>query len=203
MKPLIVAATRFEILDSIPLLEEKQIPYLITGVGMTATAFALGKVLTQQQDISHVLNVGIAGSFDKNIPLGEVLAIHTDTFYELGAEDGEEFLNIEDLGFGKGTYHNINTSIDLKIPKYEAITVNKVHGNEKTIQKVLMKYPNVKVESMEGAAVFYACEQEGMPCAQIRAISNYVERRNKGTWQIDLALKNLNNWLQKFLLENY
>ena len=203
MKPLIVAATRFEILDSIPLLEEKQIPYLITGVGMTATAYALGKVLTQQQDISHVLNVGIAGSFDKNIPLGEVLAIHTDTFYELGAEDGEEFLNIEDLGFGKGTYHNINTSIDFRIPKYEAITVNKVHGNEKTIQKVLMKYPNVKVESMEGAAVFYACEQEGLPCAQIRAISNYVERRNKASWQIDLALKNLNNWLQKFLLENY
>ena len=203
MKPLIVVATRFEILDSIPLLEEKEIPYLITGVGMTATAYALGKALTQQQDISHVLNVGIAGSFDKNIPLGEVLAIHSDTFYELGAEDGDKFLNIEELGFGKGTYHNINTSIDHKLPKHEAITVNKVHGNEKTIQKVLMKYPNVKVESMEGAAVFYACEQEGMPCAQIRAISNYVERRNKGTWQIDLALKNLNNWLQKFLLENY
>lgn len=203
MKPLIVAATRFEILDSIPLIEEKQIPYLITGVGMTATAYALGRVLTQQQDISQVLNVGIGGSFDKNIPLGEVLAIHTDTFYELGAEDGEEFLNIEDLGLGKGTYHNINTSIDFKLPKHEAITVNKVHGNEKTIQKVLMKYPNVKVENMEGAAVFYACEQEGLPCAQIRAISNYVERRNKASWQIDLALKNLNNWLQKFLLENY
>jgi futalosine hydrolase len=56
---------------------------------------------------------------------------------------------------------------------------------------------------MEGAAVFYACEQEGMPCAQIRAISNYVERRNKASWQVDLALKNLNDWLQKFLLENY
>ena len=112
-------------------------------------------------------------------------------------------MNIEELGFGKGTYHNINTSIDLKLPKHEAITVNKVHGNEKTIQKVLIKYPNVKVESMEGAAVFYACEQEGMPCAQIRAISNYVERRNKASWQIDLAFKNLNNWLQKFLLENY
>jgi len=203
MKPLIVAATRFEISDSIPLLEEKQIPYLITGVGMTATAYALGKALTQQNDVSHVLNVGIAGSFDKNIPLGEVLAIHSDTFYELGAEDGEEILNIEDLGFGKGTYHNINSTINLNLPKYEAITVNRVHGNEKSIQQILLKYPNVKVESMEGAAVFYSCEQEGMPCEQIRAISNYVERRDKSTWKIDLALKNLNNLLQKLILENY
>jgi futalosine hydrolase len=203
MKPLIVAATRFEILDSIPLLEEKQIPYLITGVGMTATAYALGKTFAQQQAISLVLNVGIAGSFDKNIPLGEVLEIRSDSFYELGAEDGDEFLNIEDLGFGKSTYHNINSLIALQLPTYDAITVNRVHGNETSIEKVLLKYPNVKVESMEGAGVFYACEQEGIPCVQIRAISNYVERRNKETWEIDLALKYLNDWLQKFILENY
>ena len=203
MKPLIVAATRFEISDSILLLEEKQIPYVITGVGMTATAYALGKILAQQQDISFVLNVGIAGSFDRNIPLGEVLAIQSDTFYELGAEDGDKFLSIDELGFGKGTYRAYIPEIDLKLPKHEAITVNKVHGNEESIQKVLMKQPNIKVESMEGAAVFYVCTMEKIPSVQIRAISNYVERRDKSTWKIDLALKNLNDWLQKFILENY
>jgi len=203
MKPLIVAATRFEISDSISLLEEKQIPYVITGVGMTATAYTLGKTLTQQQDNSFVVNVGIAGSFDRNIPLGEVLAIKSDTFYELGAENGDKFLSIEELGFGNGTYHADYPAINLKLPQHEAITVNKVHGNEESIQKVLMKHPNVKAESMEGAAVFYVCTMERIPSMQVRAISNYVERRDKSTWKIDLALKNLNDWLRKFILENY
>src|SRR5690606_23292382 len=65
------------------------------------------------------------------------------------------------------------------------------------------KFPHVALESMEGAAVFYACAQEELPCIQVRAISNYVEQRDKSSWKIDLAITNLNNWLQKFIRENY
>jgi futalosine hydrolase len=202
MKPLIVAATRFEILDNIHLLEEKEIPSLITGVGMTATAFALGKYLALHPDISHVLNVGIAGSFDRNISLGSLVSIGSDTFYELGAEDGDTFLSIDDLGFGKASYTSQN-NLNLGLPIYEAITVNKVHGNENTIYKVKERLPNVKLESMEGAAVFFACGEQNIPCAQVRAISNYVEKRNKSAWEIDLAINNLNNWLRNFILNNY
>ena len=92
MKPLIVAATTFEIQAIIPLLEQKQIPYLITGVGMTATAYALGKTLALDSSISLVINVGIAGSFDREINLGEVVSIYADSFYELGAEDADDFI---------------------------------------------------------------------------------------------------------------
>ncbi|NGM72557.1 futalosine hydrolase [Sphingobacterium sp. SGL-16] len=202
MKPLIVAATRFEILDNIPLLEEREVPYLITGVGMTTTAFALGKYLALNLDISHVLNVGIAGSFDRKISLGSVVSIGSDTFYELGAEDGETFISIDDLCFGKGTFTSQNNLI-LDLPIYDAITVNKVHGNESSISKVAERLPNVKIESMEGAAVFFACGEQNIHCAQIRAISNYVEKRNKSAWEIDLAINNLNNWLRNFVLNNY
>ncbi|MBD1428841.1 futalosine hydrolase [Sphingobacterium litopenaei] len=202
MKPLIVAATRFEILDNIPLLEEREVPYLITGVGMTATAFALGKYLALNLDISHVLNVGIAGSFDRKISLGSVVSIGSDTFYELGAEDGETFISIDDLCFGKGTFTSQNNLI-LDLPIYDAITVNKVHGNESSISKVAERLPNVKIESMEGAAVFFACGEQNIHCAQIRAISNYVEKRNKSAWEIDLAINNLKNWLRNFILNNY
>jgi futalosine hydrolase len=53
---------------------------------------------------------------------------------------------------------------------------------------------NVQIESMEGAAFFYACRQAGVPCMQIRAVSNYVEKRNRDNWQIGLAVKNLNTF---------
>jgi len=50
---------------------------------------------------------------------------------------------------------------------------------------------NPQVESMEGAAFFYACLLEGITCSQIRTISNKVEKRNKDNWNIPLAVKNL------------
>jgi futalosine hydrolase len=38
-------------------------------------------------------------------------------------------------------------------------------------------------------------EQEYIPCIQLRAVSNYVEKRNKDAWNIPLAIENLNKQL--------
>jgi futalosine hydrolase len=76
----------------------------------------------------------------------------------------------------------------------KAITVNKVHGNENSISKIVAQF-NPEIESMEGAAFFYACEQTKTCCMQIRAISNIVEKRNREKWQIGLAIKKLNDTL--------
>lgn len=203
MKLLVVAATRFEISPSIPLLEAKGIPYLITGVGMTATAYALGKAFVSNHRYTAILNVGVAGSFDKEIPLGTVVSVCKDTFYELGAENGSDFISIDELGFGSGTYYPKAPHFSVELPIYSAITVNRVHGHEESIKRFCSKYSDVKLESMEGAAVFYACAQQDIPSMQVRSISNYVERRNKSSWKMDLAITNLNNWLQNFVSANY
>jgi futalosine hydrolase len=52
---------------------------------------------------------------------------------------------------------------------------------------------------MEGAAVFYACLYAGVPFAQVRSISNWVEPRNRANWKLDEAISNLNNILQQML----
>jgi futalosine hydrolase len=177
---------------------------LITGVGMVATAFALGRHLAANQ-YDLVVNFGIAGSFDRDIAIGDMLEITEDTFAELGAEDGDKFLSIEKLGFGTGTYHpttklsdvyNLFNTFNLK--KVSAITVNTVHGNETSIKKITERL-NPQLESMEGAAFFYACREMNVPCLQIRAVSNYVERRNRDNWNIGLAIKNLNTFAVEFL----
>lgn len=177
---------------------------LITGVGMVATAFALGRHLAVN-NYDLVLNLGIAGSFDRSIALGDVMEITTDTFAELGAENDEAFLSIDKIGFGEANYHATAKLTDLRnvfnnfdLPKVTAITVNTVHGNEESIKKVNDRL-NPHLESMEGAAVFYACEQAEVPCLQIRAVSNYVEKRNRDAWQIGLAIKNLNIFAVAFL----
>jgi futalosine hydrolase len=76
--------------------------------------------------------------------------------------------------------------------------VNKVHGNSLSIEN-LIKRLDPEIESMEGAAVFYCCEKMSIPAIQVRAISNYVEPRNKDNWKIGLAVKNLNAWAIDFL----
>ncbi len=179
-----------------------QLTILITGVGMVATAFALGKRLASHQ-YDLAINLGIAGSFDRNIALGEVVEIVEDSMSELGAEDGEEFLTIEKLGFGESILNaskSLSSYGDFNLRRAKAVTVNTVHGHESSIEKLTARL-QPQLESMEGAAFFYACKQAGVPCLQIRAVSNYVEKRNRDAWQIGFAIKNLNSFATEFLEE--
>jgi len=205
MKTLLIAAT-FEELSGLyeyfkwskeSFVQTDNIDILISGVGMTATAFALGQHLPGRYDL--VLNLGIAGAFDRNIALGEVVQITEDTFSELGAEDKEAFISIEQLGFGQNRYAPSGIGLGVKgLQVVRGITVNTVHGNATSIAEVAKRL-NPQTESMEGAAVFYACARFGLPCLQVRSISNYVEERNKDNWKIGLAIKNLNQWAINFL----
>jgi futalosine hydrolase len=208
MKILLVAATKAEIEPFLTHFSfREQLPYdkifgnyqvkvLIGGVGMVATAFSVGKALSEHH-FDLAFNAGIAGTFKDDIKIGDVCNIKEDCFSELGAEDGDDFLSIESLGLGKSTYFakpNLLFPKSNNLTSVRGITVNTVHGNENSISKIKARF-NPDIESMEGAAFFYACEQRNTACIQIRAISNVVERRNRENWQIGLAIKNLNDTL--------
>lgn len=206
MKLLIVAATTAEItpflahfkLPSTSFIVADKFDVLITGVGMVATAFALGQTLNNNYKL--VVNVGIAGSFTRGLNLGEIVQITKDTLAELGAEDRENFIPLPELGFGENAFESsFSGKLDLK--KIQGITVNKVHGHNESIEKTIDRY-QPQTESMEGAAIFYACKKLKISALQVRGISNYVEPRDRENWQIDLAIKNLNSWLISFI-ENY
>ena len=217
MRILIVSATAFEIAPLITCLKGKplhsgsrqkglgkldlkagdqlklkhnknQIDILITGIGMTSTAYWLGKTLSPRNDRAY--QFGVAGSFNRKLELGEVVQVTEDCFSELGAEDGEKFLPLYKMGL-PGTQDISNKNYLPALKKVRGITVNTVHGNDGSIQKIKSRW-KADVESMEGAAFLYACNMHGTPCVQVRAISNYVERRNKKVWKMELAVKNLN-----------
>ncbi|HYH56893.1 MAG TPA: futalosine hydrolase [Anseongella sp.] len=204
MKLLIVSATGAEIA---PFLKgnagagDQGAEVLITGVGIAATVYRLTKAL-EKGAYDLVINAGIAGSFSRDLPLGEVVQVVSDGFGDLGAENGEEFLDIFELGLaGAGTppFENgmLRNSFRVKgLPEAAGITVNTVHGEETRIRKTLARL-SPGVESMEGAGFFYVCMSEGQKCLQVRAISNYVEKRNRENWNIPLAVNNLNHTLIK------
>ncbi|MEI6682644.1 MAG: futalosine hydrolase [Bacteroidota bacterium] len=224
MRILLVAATTFEIrpfLEKIPLVsiisehvsryqyKEVTVDVLITGVGMVPTSWFLGKQLATEH-YHLALNAGIAGTFNKSLVIGSVVNVVEDCIPELGAEDGDHFLSVFDLGLAdpdSRPYQGgrlINDSIDeaalvnlapvSKLPKVKGITSNTVRGNPDSISRI-RQLSAADLESMEGAAFLYCCLSEKIPCLQLRAISNLVEERDKSRWNLALALKNLNKVL--------
>ncbi len=219
MKLLIVAATWAEVkpveefllkLDEEGKLRNHNIEVSISGIGGVATAFHLGRVLPLSEK-DMVINAGICGSFKKDIPIGSVLNVTEDCFADVGAEDGEEFLDAfemrlldaDQFPFTHGVLKNTTAVTSPAIQHLQCvkgISANTVHGNEKSILKIISRY-NADVETMEGAAFFYSCLKESIPFIQIRAVSNFVEKRDKTKWNIPLAVKSLNSLLMAYLNE--
>ncbi|WP_293886490.1 MULTISPECIES: futalosine hydrolase [unclassified Sphingobacterium] len=203
MQILVIAATSFELQ---PFLEVAstydRCDTLITGVGMVATAFALGRALHEKK-YDLLINIGIGGCLDRHVEIGSVIQVVSESFVELGAEDGHNFIPIDQLGYGKSKFSScLLADKELRLPflkQGEGITVNKVHGHTESIEKIQKLHPNSLVESMEGAAVFYAADKMTVPVIEIRGISNYVEKRNRATWNIPLAIMNSNKALIKTL----
>jgi len=173
---------------------------LITGVGMVATAAWCSQVMTRTSyDLG--LNFGLCGSFDGALALGTVVHVVADRIAELGAEDRDAFLTIQQLRlleddefpFTRGELVNADPPANAalsRLPAVNGITVNTVHGNARSIAAVTERF-KPRVESMEGAAFMYACLIHGVPFAQVRAVSNAVEPRNRDAWRIDDAIRNL------------
>lgn len=183
-------------------LQDREIQVCITGVGMMQTAFRLGRILVAG-NVDLAVQAGIAGSFDPTLALGSLAVVTSEVQGDLGAEDREQYLDIFNLGFAdKNSFpftngRLLNPSIPAwaqYLPQLSSLSVNTVSGHEPTIQARSRRF-GCSLESMEGAAFHYACLSEGIPFLQLRSLSNYVEPRNRNSWQIGTALNTLNDFL--------
>jgi futalosine hydrolase len=190
MNILIIAATEMEIKPLMSAYFEAD--YLITGVGSPATVYhLLKKVTAKKYDV--VFQVGVAGSFDESLQLGEVVLVNADCFADLGAIENKKFHSLFDLNLNKENgwlinHHQFNTA--LKFVK--GISVNCLTDEAEKINLFREKY-QAEIESMEGAALHFVCLQENIPFLQIRGISNFVGERDKSKWQLKSAIENSNN----------
>jgi futalosine hydrolase len=206
VKILIAAATHSE-LDLLQqrLVSERLnigVEFLVTGVGMVAMTHALTKKLISKK-FDFAINIGIAGAIGPELKTGEVVAVTSDSFYELGAENGTDFISVDEMDLGsKQMVQSIGfeaLKLDESIPRVSGITVNTVHGTLDA-EAGIRKRSLASIESMEGAAFYYVCEREGLHSLQLRAISNRVELRNRESWDIPLALDQLSAVVAKTLL---
>ncbi|MDZ4807694.1 MAG: futalosine hydrolase [Bacteroidota bacterium] len=215
MNCLLVAATTKEIAPFLDYYRNQQnqwpdnlnIDVLITGIGLTASAYHLAKQFSiKRPDL--VIQAGVAGCFDKKIPLGSVVAIKQDTIADESVIELKKIRTLFDLQlvpqnqlpYKKGWLINPGIAI-IKRSNLKAvigISVNQITTSKQMIQFYKDEF-NPVTESMEGAALHYVCLMEKVPFLQIRSISNYITERNKKNWNMKESITNLNKELIRLL----
>ena len=210
---LIVAATKAEAdaADRISVPDNTSKSILITGVGTVATTWAMARWISSNPRPDLAINIGLAGSYKKSIIPGDVVMPVTDCFADAGIETGEGFSTLAEAGledpdmfpFSKGMIvagsRFVRKAAGIVSP-VNAITVNTASGSESTIEKLRTKY-DPDIETMEGAAFFYVCSMADVPFIALRAVSNIVEPRSRGKWEIQLALDKLSMKLKEILVK--
>ena len=178
-----------------------------SGIGLLASSVSLMKMFVQETPCL-IIQVGIAGCFDKKVPLGKVFAVKDDFAGDIGVMENKVWKDLFDLKLDKAndapyekkslpnpwlSQYNL-----LKLPTKKGVTVNTISTDKNKIDLYSGRY-KATLESMEGAALHYMGRDLNIPFIQIRAVSNYVGERNKAKWNMQEAIYNLNETLLQYL----
>jgi futalosine hydrolase len=215
MRVIITAATHGEWMPSFQKINPKYVSnnkkfsvgFHESGIGMLASSVSLMKMFVQETP-TLIIQVGIAGCFDKKIPLGKVFAVKDDFAGDIGVVENKVWKDLFDMKLDKPndppyekkslpnpwlTQYNV-----LNLPSKKSVTVNTISTDKNQIQLYNGRYKAV-LESMEGASLHYIGRDLTIPFIQLRAVSNYVGERDKSKWKIQEAIYNLNETLLAYL----
>jgi futalosine hydrolase len=210
MNHLLIAATTKEIepflayLKQVPTNEKSNLPdVLITGIGLTATAYHLTRQL-QLKKYDLVIQTGVAGCFNKKLSLGSVVVVKKDAIADQSVIELKQLKTLFDLQlvpadqFPYTKTWLVNPYADLlkrtKLKQVKGISVNEITTSKQKIRFYEENF-NAVTESMEGAALHYTCLMENVPFLQVRSMSNYIGERNKKNWNMKESIVNLNTEL--------
>ena len=177
---------------------------VVLGVGLLEFSTNLSVLLSRfsaEGPFTHVVLAGICGAYPgRGLNIGDVVRVDSERVGDLGVVERD----------GSFTpWHKVCSGNSSGMPQvYEAsplrgvptwltglkpaagLSVNCCTGTAAMAADRVANF-DVDVESMEGAACFSICSAFGMPCYEIRAVSNCATDRDKSTWRIQDALEKL------------
>ena len=208
---LVVAATEIE-LQAIENTYQASdnLQYLVSGVGLLATTYNLTKTLNHCPSKTIVVNIGIAGAyFDRQVEILDICLASSESLADFGIVHEEQIADFSSPHFEVDNYfladQQITTqfanSLESKKIPHHIGHFNTVAGLSGTKErgKILATKHQAICENMEGAAVAMVCQQMAIPWVEYRVISNMVEDRNPGNWQITKACQQCSPTLEVLL----
>ncbi|SMB95068.1 futalosine hydrolase [Deinococcus hopiensis] len=195
MNVLIVVATAAEA----DRLRDLPARVTVSGVGPVAAALATARALAEQ---SHrlVVSAGIGGAYPgSGLQPGDLAVSSRIVQADLGAQDGEAFLDLTELGLSvlpdvphAGVFEvwaeAAALARQLGAAYGPALTLSTVTGSAERAQRLAARYPGALTEGMEGAGVAHAAMLAGVPALEVRGISNPAGPRDRSAWRLGEAL---------------
>jgi futalosine hydrolase len=167
---------------------------LETGVGPVNAAFALTRFLASH-DARLVISCGVGGAYPgAGLEPGDVVCAETETYGDLGAESGTEFLDMAALGFpviatDPPLFNRLPLDLFPTARRMTFVTCSTCTGTDERAAAIRSRTGGA-VESMEGAAIVHVARLMGVRVGELRGISNAVGRRDRGTWRLKEAAAN-------------
>ena len=189
---------------------------VVLGVGLLEFATNLSVLLSRfaaEGPFTHVVLVGICGAYPgRGLDVGDVVRVDSEVVGDLGVVESDgsftpwhKVCATSANGSVPQTSAQVYESSSLRgVPAWlsnlkpvAGLSVNCCTGTASMAKERVENF-NVDVESMEGAACFSICHAFGVPCYEIRAVSNFATTRDKSTWRIKEALASLRTVLTSF-----
>ncbi len=171
-----------------------EVPLVVTGVGAVNAAIALTRFL-EREGTKAVVVCGIGGAYPgSGLAVGDIAWAKSEAYGDLGAASPQGFLDMQTMGFpvisGDNPVYNV---LPLQLRPAGAewvrfVTVNTCTGSDASAAELVGRTGGA-VENMEGAAVAHVARLYGIPCGEVRGISNPVGNRDRSVWRVkDAAL---------------
>lgn len=197
---LVTAATDFEMKPFRSACRLGGVGSLVTGIGPVETAVNLYSWLHSNGGaVTGVINFGVAGAYvppaGGNAPqILDICLAEEEILGDLGICLDDRIERIA----GSGLRTPVSFSMDprllaqaehalssRRIAFYRGpfVTVSCASGTARRAKMLAGQYHGL-CENMEGAAVARVCGEFGLPCLELRCISNLVEDRDTSRWQL-------------------
>jgi futalosine hydrolase len=203
---LSIAATQIEMQPFLDVTSEMNLSCLtlVTGVGPVETAVKLTRYLAEKREtITAVMSFGIGGvylqpEFSMQPELLDICLATREVVGDLGVCFPEKIEYLDPVLTGDLVYIMDNKLLAQSKLLLRAcgvvahagtfVTVNSITGTQARGEMLRSRWDGL-CENMEGAAVARVCLEYGIPCVELRCISNFVEDRNTANWKLQEACR--------------
>lgn len=178
------------------LFHRDDVTTVISGVGLTATAYATLKAI-QQTKPDVVILAGIAGVYPHAaLAIGDVVLVESELEADLGFFTLDGFTHLAhlplDMAFERRhTLTCPHLPQPALFPKARSVSLN-------AAMAPFVDVAQVDIENMEGAAFFHVCQQEQQRFLELRAVSNLVKIGDDG-WDMQGSVTALTAGLHRLV----
>jgi futalosine hydrolase len=177
------------------------------GIGK-ANAAAASAVLIEQYQPRRIIITGCGGAYPgSGLAVGDLAVASEELFGDEGTVTPRGWLDLKQMGLPllqqgeRNWYGTIPLSLHdtekvlqladshgLRLTRGRFVTVSACSGTKERGLELARRHQAI-CENMEGAAVALNALRYGVPCLEIRGISNLVEDRDLSRWEIDRAVE--------------